>query len=39
MVDGRVVLELRAVGLAIPDAVRVALPTDRVVDRLGGRED
>jgi hypothetical protein len=34
-VDGRVVLELRPVGLDVPDAVRVTLPEDRLVSRLG----
>jgi hypothetical protein len=33
--DGRVVLELRPVGLAVPDTVRVDLPAEAVVDRLG----
>jgi hypothetical protein len=33
--DRRVVLELRPVGLAVPDTVWVALPAVVVVDRLG----
>jgi hypothetical protein len=33
--DGRVALELRPLGLAVPDTVRVALPADASVDRLG----
>ena len=35
LVDGRVVVELRPVGLDVPDAVRVTLPVDRLVVRLG----
>jgi hypothetical protein len=38
-VDGRVVLELRPVGLDVPDAVRVTLPEDRLVSRLGTAAD
>jgi len=34
-VDGRVVLELRPVGLEIWETVRVSLPEDRLVSRLG----
>jgi hypothetical protein len=34
-VDGRVVVELRPVGLDVPDAVRVTLAVDRLVVRLG----
>jgi hypothetical protein len=37
--EGQVVLELRPVGLAVPDAVRVSLPVDAVVDRLGTAGD
>jgi hypothetical protein len=33
--DGRVVLEVRPVGLAVDDTVRVTLPSEAVVDRLG----
>jgi hypothetical protein len=33
--DGRVVLELRPVGLAVLDAVRVTVPAEAVIDRLG----
>jgi hypothetical protein len=33
--DRQVVLELRPVGLAVADMIRVALPVDEVVDRLG----
>jgi hypothetical protein len=32
--DGQVALELRPVGLAVPDTVRVRLPADAVTDRL-----
>ena len=32
--DDRVVLELRPIGLAVDDSVRVSLPVDAVVDRL-----
>ena len=31
LVDGRVVVELRPVGLDVPNAVRVTLPVDRLV--------
>src|SRR5262245_8315065 len=34
-VDGRVVLELRPVGLEVSETIRVTLPTDRLVSRLG----
>jgi hypothetical protein len=34
-VDGRVVLELRPVGLEICEMIRVSLPEDRLVSRLG----
>lgn len=33
--DGRVVLELRPLGLAVSDAVRVTVRTEAVIDRLG----
>jgi hypothetical protein len=33
--DGRVVVELRPVGLDVSNAVRVTLPVDRLVERLG----
>jgi hypothetical protein len=33
--DGRVVLELRPVGLAVRDTVRVTVPVEALVDRLG----
>jgi hypothetical protein len=33
--DGRVVLKLRPVGLAVPDTIRVTLPAEALVDRLG----
>jgi hypothetical protein len=33
--DEQVVLELRPVGLAVPDTVRVTLPAETVIDRLG----
>jgi hypothetical protein len=33
-VDGRVVLELRPVGLEVPETIRVTLPNDRLVRRL-----
>jgi hypothetical protein len=35
LVDGRVVVELRPVGLDVPNAVRVTLPEGRLVSRLG----
>ena len=38
-VDGRIVLELRPVGLQIWETVRVSLPEDRLVRRLGGAAD
>jgi hypothetical protein len=34
-VDGRVVLELRPVGLEVSETIRVTLPDDRLVSRLG----
>jgi hypothetical protein len=34
-VDGRVVLELQPVGLEVSETVRVTLPNDRLVSRLG----
>jgi hypothetical protein len=34
-VDGRVVLELRPVGLEVSETIRVTLPNDRLVRRLG----
>jgi hypothetical protein len=34
-VDGRVVLELRPVGLEVSETLRVTLPNDRLVSRLG----
>jgi hypothetical protein len=39
LVDGRVVVELRPVGLDVPDTVRVTLPGDRLVSRLGTAAD
>ena len=39
LVEGRVVIELRPVGLDVPDAVRVTLPAGRLVDRLGTAAD
>jgi hypothetical protein len=33
--DGRVVLELRPVGLEVPETIRVTLPDDRLASRLG----
>jgi hypothetical protein len=39
LVDGRVVVELRPVGLDVPNAVRVTLPVDRLVERLGRTGD
>jgi hypothetical protein len=39
LVDGRVVVELRSVGLDVADAVRVTLPMGRLVDRLGTAAD
>jgi hypothetical protein len=38
-VGGRVVLELRPVGLEIAETVRVTLPEDRLVCRLGTAAD
>jgi hypothetical protein len=34
-VDGRVVLELRPAGLEVSATIRVTLPDDRIVSRLG----
>jgi hypothetical protein len=34
-VDGRVVLELRPVGLEVSETIRVTLPDGRLVSRLG----
>jgi hypothetical protein len=34
-VEGRVVLELRPVGLEVSETIRVTLPSDRLVSRLG----
>ena len=34
-VDGRVVLELRPVGLEVSETIRVTLPSDGLVSRLG----
>jgi hypothetical protein len=39
LVDGRVVVELRPVGLDVSNAVRVTLPVDRLVERLGTAGD
>jgi hypothetical protein len=33
--DGQVVLELRPVGLEVSETIRVTLPNDRLVSRLG----
>jgi hypothetical protein len=38
-VDARVVLELRPVGLETSETVRVMLPEDRLVSRLGTSTD
>jgi hypothetical protein len=38
-VDGRVVLEMRPVGLEISEVVRVTLPLARLVRRLGTTAD
>jgi hypothetical protein len=35
LIEGRVVLELRPVGLEISETVRVTLPEDSLVSRLG----
>ena len=35
LADGRVVVELRPVGLDVADMVRLTLPVDRLVDGLG----
>jgi hypothetical protein len=35
IVDGRVILDLRPVGLAVPDTRRVTVPVETVIDRLG----
>ena len=37
--EGRAVLQLRPVGLAVPDTVRVVVPADAVIDRLGVAQD
>jgi hypothetical protein len=37
--DGRVVLELRPVGLEVSETSRVTLPDDRLVSRLGTAAD
>jgi hypothetical protein len=34
-IDGRVVLALRPVGLEVSETIRVTLPNDRLVSRLG----
>jgi hypothetical protein len=39
LIDGRVVVELRPVGLDVSDAVRVTLPVDRLVEHLGTAAD
>jgi hypothetical protein len=39
LVDGRIVVELRPVGLDVADAVRVTLPVNNLVDRLGTAAD
>jgi hypothetical protein len=39
LVDGCVVVELRPVGLDVSNAVRVTLPVDRLVERLGRAGD
>jgi hypothetical protein len=39
LVDGRIVVELLPVGLDVRDAVRVTLPVDRLVERLGTAAD
>lgn len=39
LVEGRVVVELRPVGLDFSDVVRVTLPLDRRVERLGTAAD
>jgi hypothetical protein len=38
-VDGQVVLELRPLGLAVAETVRVTLPSGAVIDRLGSAGD
>jgi hypothetical protein len=35
IVDGRVILDLRPVGLVVPDTRRVTVPVETVIDRLG----
>jgi hypothetical protein len=35
LIDGRVVVELRPAGIDVSNAVRVTLPLDRLVERLG----
>jgi hypothetical protein len=37
--DARVALELRPVGLAVPEAIHVTLSADAIIDRLGAAED
>jgi hypothetical protein len=37
--DGRVVLDLRPVGLALRDRVRVEVPAEAVIVRLGSAGD
>jgi hypothetical protein len=37
--EERVVLELRPVGLAVPDSIQVTASIDAVIDRLGAAED
>jgi len=39
IVEARVVVELRPVGLDLPDAVRVTVSTEAIVDRLGRAGD
>jgi hypothetical protein len=39
LAGGRVVVDLRPIGLDVPDALRVTLPADRLVDRLGRAGD
>jgi hypothetical protein len=39
VVDGCIAVELRPVGLDVADAVRVTLPGDRLVQRLGTAAD
>lgn len=37
--DGQVILEMRPLGLAVADTVRVTLSAETVIDRLGTAED